>query len=99
MENNFTIDYAKTLFKPVRPDIINAQIMAITSQKLPQLFVYAKDKEVEQTEPINNSVVNQLEALVPNKRLDFKDMGYFDYRMLMVPDYQHDISDCISAAL
>ena len=89
MEDNFTVDYAKTLFKPTRPDDINARVNALTGQKVPYFFCYAKDKESKQIEPKNNSVVNQLEDLITNKRMNFKNMGSFDYRMLMACPKAH----------
>jgi hypothetical protein len=93
MENNFTIDYAKTLYKPIRPKKVNELIKKYTKSKVPHFFIYAKDKEDNQTEPINESVVNKLEKLIINKNLSFrlKDFGKFDYRLLMNnPDIKID---------
>ncbi|OME55400.1 hypothetical protein BSK59_13050 [Paenibacillus odorifer] len=75
MENNFVIDYAKTLYKLERPKSKDDQIKKYTKTKLPTFFLYAKDKNEEQVEPINNSVVNRLTKLTPNSRLVFKDLG------------------------
>ena len=85
MENNFTIDYAKTLYKPKRPPHIHEQISTYTAKKVPHFFYYAKDKTVEGIEIINQSVVNQLQALIPNPRLQFqaKNIGTFHYQKLM----------------
>lgn len=66
MENNFVIDYAKTLYKPNRPDDKNELITKYTHSKLPAFFKYAKDKKDEQVENINNSIVNQIYNKIPD---------------------------------
>lgn len=83
-ENNFVIDYAKTLYKPERPKRINKLITSYTKAKVPHFFVYAKDKPEDRVEPLNNSLVNRLEGIIPNKMLKFKaaNLGKFDYRKL-----------------
>ncbi|NFH40707.1 hypothetical protein FC977_13660 [Clostridium sporogenes] len=85
MENNFTIDYAKTLYKPKRPKKINKMITNYTKHKVPHFFIYAKDKEKRKVEKVNNSVVNKLKEIIPNPKISFKatDLGNFDYKMLM----------------
>lgn len=97
MENNFTIDYAKTLYKPVRPDNIDAMIKGAVRGKVPHFFLYAKDKEIKgsnrhkkkkkpmQIEPRNQSCVNRLCDIIKLYKFDFskKQLGYFDYKMLM----------------
>jgi hypothetical protein len=85
MENNFVIDYAKTLYKVKRPKEIGKLITKYTKNKVPHFFIYAKDKKKNQVEKINNSTVNRLEYLIPNKPLNFSaaGIGKFDYRMLM----------------
>lgn len=85
MENNFTIDYAKTLYKPVRPDKINELIRQYTKNKVPNFFISAKDKTVKTTEPINNSCVNKLHTIIPkqNIKFNFDKCGKFDYRVLL----------------
>lgn len=45
MENNFCIDYAKTLYKPTRPDEINARLARITSMKAPHFLSTLKRKQ------------------------------------------------------
>ena len=84
-ENNFVIDYAKTLYKPVRPDDINARLTRITGAKAPHFFVYAKNKSDSMVQRSNMSAVNQLDALIPNKRMNFsaKNIGKFDYRYML----------------
>lgn len=83
MENNFVIDYAKTLYKPKRPDEVNKKIHKFTKYKTPHFFKYAKDKDNDEVEEINDSAVNRLESIIPNKRIYFtKVAGEFDYKNL-----------------
>ena len=67
MENNFVIDYAKTLYKPVRPDDREHEITECTKALLPHFFKYAKDKEDEQVEKRNESFVNKLDGKLEKK--------------------------------
>lgn len=85
MENNFVIDFAKTLYKPIRPKEKKKLIDKYTKLKVPHFFKYAKDKADDQIEFINNSVVNRLEKFIPNPRINFKasNLGKFDYKKLM----------------
>lgn len=94
MENNFCIDYAKTLYKPTRPDHINAKLSQITGMKAPHFFIYAKGKSAHQVQKKNGSVVNRLDKIVPNKRMSFsaKNIGVFHYQyMLSNPKMEVDI--------
>jgi ribosomal protein L37E len=87
MYTNFVIDYAKTLFVPQFPEHVKKEIHKYTKSKLPHFFIYAKDKEEKQVELLNNSVVNRLEKIIPNKPIQFKRIaGEFDYKMLMYRD-------------
>lgn len=88
MESNFTIDYAKTLYKPKRPDSVNLLIKSYTKSKTPAFFMYAKDKESHQVEHRNSSTVNRLYDIIKDRRLKFdKDtLGKFDYYNLMNHD-------------
>lgn len=85
MENNFCIDYAKTLYKPERPETIDKAIREFTGKKVPHFFVYAKDKEESQVEVKNNSIVNRLDSLIPNPRLNTRKSGLtpINYKYLM----------------
>ena len=85
MENNFVIDYAKTLYKPKRPDNINAIISKYTKGKLPHFFIYAKDKTKNQVIESNGSLVNSFEKRFKNTPLKFevKNFGKLNYRNLM----------------
>jgi hypothetical protein len=83
MENNFTIDYAKTLYKPERPPEIKKLISKYTKGKTPHFFIYAKDKKYDQVKKNNNSTINKLSKVVPNPRVTFNIQGDFDYKKLM----------------
>lgn len=95
MENNFVIDYAKTLYKPTRPDDMNEEINSYTNQRLPHFFKYAKDKKDRQIIDANDSFINKLERMIPNPRINFKRLGIgdVDYRKLMHnQDIEFDLS-------
>jgi hypothetical protein len=84
MENNAIIDFAKTLWMPERSKIINEKIKVYNNTKVPFFFQYAKNKEEENVEKINNSTMNRLVKLIPDKRIAFnKVVDKFDYRNLM----------------
>ncbi|MFC8688173.1 hypothetical protein [Brevibacillus porteri] len=85
MENNFTIDYAKTLYKLKRPKDIGKQITQYTKKKVPHFFIYAKDKQSNEVEKSNDSVVNRLSKIIPNTRINFEaaNLGKFNYKMLL----------------
>lgn len=84
-ENNFVIDYAKTLYKPDRPKRINKIIRDYTKKKVPHFFIYAKDKEPDQVARKTKSVVNRLENIIPKPTLRFNanNIGKFDYKKLL----------------
>jgi hypothetical protein len=84
MENNFTIDFAKTLYMPTRPEHVNQIISQYIKARVPHFFIYAKDKEEKNVEKLNGSIVNKLEYAVPNKRINFvKIAGNLNYENLM----------------
>lgn len=94
MENNYVIDYAKTLYKPVRPDEINSKINSFTNNPLPHFFKYAKDKKDGQICDANLSFVNKLKSIIPNPRINCRKLGLgdIDYRLLMNnPDIEVEI--------
>lgn len=84
MENNHVIDYAKTLFKPTRPDAVDERVKHYGSGKVPAFFVEAKDKKPTQVAPYVPTPVNRLRYLVPPSKLSFNasSLGKFDWRML-----------------
>lgn len=85
MESNFVIDFAKTLYKPERPNEQHKLINSFTKAKTPHFFIYAKDKEKNKVEKVNGSVVNKLEKMIPNPNINYNagNLGKFNYKMLM----------------
>ena len=102
METNFTIDYAKTLYKPERPKEVNDLIKKYTKAKTPYFFRYAKDKDyVEnpnqfkntQVEKINNSVMNKICAAIKENNNMFRPIKYLapiDYNLMLLSNYSND---------
>lgn len=94
-ENNYSIDAAKTLYMPERPKEIHDKISKYTLNKLPAFFKYAKDKSDEQVDDINNSIVNRLDNIIPNPRINTRKLGLkpIDYTKLVSnPDIECKIS-------
>lgn len=77
--------YAKTLYKPERPDYEKELITSFTKDTLPHFFVYAKDKKLHQVSDINNSLVNKLNDIIPNPRINCRKLGLdkIDYTLMM----------------
>jgi hypothetical protein len=91
MENNFVIDYAKTLYKPERPKHIHEKITAFTKGNVPHFFTYAKDKLDTQVEELNKSFVNKLDYKIVNPRINSRSVGLkkIDYKkMVNNPDIE-----------
>ena len=84
-QNNFVIDYAKTLYKPEFPHEINEQISKFTNAKLPAFFEFAKDKEKSQVKKRNQSFVNKIYDRIPNKPINTRGMqlGKLNYQDMM----------------
>ena len=76
-------DYAKTLYKPTRPDWVDDFLGKYTRKKVPYFFQEAKGKEKHQVSPITESLVNQLRGLIKNKRISYHKLAPFDYTLLM----------------
>ena len=92
-ESNWSIDAAKCLYLPERPQEAKDLISESTKGKLPNFFIYAKDKERHQVEAPNNSTMNRIAASIPDSKIRFsKSISKFDYRMLMNLDYGFSIS-------
>ena len=98
METNFTIDYAKTLFKPIRPKEVDEILKKYGKQKVPYFFQYAKDKrysdiiEKSQCERINDSVINKIVKEIKDNRNMFrpiKNLSNINYLLLL-----KDQNDC-----
>lgn len=85
MENNFVIDYAKTLYKPERPQELKESITSHTKELLPHFFEYAKDKKENQVLDANRTFVNKLENMIPNPRINTRKLGLekIDYVLMM----------------
>jgi DNA-directed RNA polymerase subunit RPC12/RpoP len=85
MENNFVIDYAKTLYKPQRPKHLKDKINDFTNNKVPHFFMYAKDKNESQIESRNESFINKLDYKIKDRRIDSRitKLKSVDYRILM----------------
>ena len=85
MENNFVIDYAKTLYKPERPKEIHEKIIAFTKGNVPHFFVYAKDKLDSQVEEVNESFVNKLDYKIMNPKINSRNIGLkpINYKMMV----------------
>lgn len=91
MEVNFLIDGAKTLFFLERPKEIDKIIKKHTKGKVPNFFIYAKDKNLDQVEEPNDSTMNRIAKEIPNPRIRFnKNIGKFDYKMLMNHNCSYD---------
>lgn len=84
-QNNFVIDFAKTLYKPEFPHEINQQISKYTNSKLPAFFEYAKDKEKTQVKKRNGSFVNKIYDKIPNKPINTRSMklDIIEYQKMM----------------
>jgi hypothetical protein len=65
--NNVFIDYAKTSWTPEIPEELERTLKQLKNSKLPNFFIYAKDKDEESVLPINkNSVVDNMVLYVDN---------------------------------
>lgn len=84
-QNNFVIDYAKTLYKPEFPRHIADTIKQYTRRRLPAFFEFAKDKEPGQVAPRGDSLVDRLYRLIPDKPIRTRglELETIDYHKLM----------------
>ena len=86
-EVNFTIDYAKTLYKPKRPKFADKIIKKYTKAKVPHFFMFAKDKTSTQVEHINECTVDRVKKIYPKRKLNYNfkqsNIGKFNYKTLM----------------
>lgn len=83
-ENNQVIDYAKTLWKGTRPKEIDKIIKSYTKAKVPQFFIYAKNKDASAVEGSNGSTMNRISDFIPVNRIKYnRSLNKFDYQMLM----------------
>lgn len=81
---NFTIDYAKTLYKPEIPKGILQKYKMYSGKKVPHFFIYAKNKTLKQVEEIGQCNIDRISNVVKSNRIVFKDLlGKYSYKMLM----------------
>lgn len=85
MQNNFVIDYAKTLYKPTPPPDVQEDIRNAISGKLPAFFRFAKGKRDDQVKSRGRSVVDRLPDFIHHNRFNFskQQIGALDYKVLM----------------
>lgn len=85
---NFTIDYAKTLYKPEVPKHIAARYKEYSGRKVPHFFLYAKNKKEFQVEAPGHCNIDRISNVVKSRRIVFKDLlGKYSYTTLMqLPD-------------
>lgn len=97
-QNNFVIDFAKTLYKPEFPKEVSERIAGYTGDKLPAFFEFAKDKEKSQIQERNGSFVNRLYDKIPDKPINTRSLHLDapDYRKMMA-DPEIRCSDEVSA--
>ena len=81
---NFTIDYAKTLYKPEIPKTILQKYKVYSGKKVPHFFMYAKNKTTKQVEELGECNIDRITNVVKSNRIVFKDLlGKYSYKMLM----------------
>lgn len=81
---NFTIDYAKTLYKPSIPKHVLKRYKNYSGKKIPHFFIYAKGKTIKQVEPIGKCNIDRIYNVVKSNRIVFKNLlGKYSYKMLM----------------
>lgn len=102
METNFTIDYAKTLYKPERPADVDELIKSYIHAKVPYFFRYAKDKKFTdkedridecQVEKINNSLMNKIAVEIKENKSMFrpiKNLNKLNYNLMLQSQYTND---------
>lgn len=85
---NFTIDYAKTLYKPEVPKHIMARYKQYSGRKVPHFFLYAKNKKEFQVEEAGPGNIDRITTVVKSRRIVFKNLlGKYSHTTLMqLPD-------------
>ena len=86
METNFTIDYAKTLFKPTRPKEVDIILKKYHNMKVPHFFYYAKDYSKNSVEETNDSTLNKIGKEIKSNKMMFnsiRNLDKLDYLMLL----------------
>lgn len=84
-QNNFVIDFAKTLYKPEFPKEVSDRIARYTGGRLPAFFEFAKDKEKSQIQERNKSFVNRLYEKIPDRPINTRGLRLeaLDYQKMM----------------
>lgn len=81
---NFTIDYAKTLYKPDIPKKVINEYKKYSGKKVPHFFIYAKNKKEYQVEKIGKCNIDRISGIARANRIVFKDLlGKYSYKTLM----------------
>ncbi|WP_367567016.1 hypothetical protein [Lacrimispora sp.] len=81
---NFTIDYAKTLYKPDIPQNIISNYKKYSGKKVLHFFIYAKNKNKCQVEDIGKCNIDRIFDIAKTNRIVFKDLlGKYSYKVLM----------------
>jgi hypothetical protein len=86
LEVNYSIDSAKTLYFIERPKEMDNLISRYTKSKVPNFFIYAKNKSEDLVDQVNpDSIMGRIQEIIPDDRLTFKKLHLkrFDYRMLL----------------
>lgn len=82
------------MWKTEPPEEINRIIKSYTKAKLPHFFIYAKDKDLSQVEPENDSVMNRISNHIPDVRVKYsKSIRKFDWRVLVNQDIDYTVSE------
>lgn len=97
MNNNFVIDYAKTLYKPTVPSEIKEKLKFYDRYKVPHFFIFAKGKDKDKVEHSMKSPVNRIRKIFRKQNIKYHiandNVGIFDYKMLMNdPNCEYDES-------
>lgn len=81
---NFTIDFAKTLYKPTIPDDIVKKYKSFSGKKVPHFFIYAKGKNKSQVEELGKCNIDRISDIVKCNKIVFKNLlGKYSYKTLM----------------
>lgn len=92
---NYTIDYAKTLYKPTIPEDVIVRYKEYSGKKVPHFFIYAKNKTADKVERIGKCNIDRISNVVKSNRIVFKDLlGTYTYKMLTSnPEGVTDLND------
>lgn len=100
---NYVIDYAKTLYKPEIPKEVEARYKAFSKRKVPNFFIYAKDKTKVQVEEPTQNNINRIQTVVKKNKIVFNDVkvlgsAKFQAKMMMYDqnvEYSNEDADRI----